>query len=886
MSTEASTFNVWLKQRRRSLDLTQEDLAERVGCSTVTIQKIELGERRPSKQVAQRLAECLGIPVEEQGDFVSFARGEPGDKLSSAAESEYQHPTPVQSDHPKSNNLPAPLTSLLGRGPLVAEACDYLRQDDVRLLTFTGAPGIGKTRMALQVGAELLPCFEDGVFFIQLAPIYDPTLVASTITGVLGLAESGSGSIQNDLKHFLSGKSMLLVLDNFEQVLDAGPVVIGLLGNCPNLKVLVTSREALHMPGEQQFPIAPLELPHQAHMSDVQTLAACPAIALFLERARASDPTFRLSEDNAHEVAAICARLDGLPLAIELAASRIKILTPHDMLPRLQSRLKVLTGGGRHLPARQQTLRNTIEWSYDLLTAEERKLFSRLAVFAGGCTLEAIEAVCNTHGDLGIDVLDGVQSLVNKSLLNKERGLSAESRFVMLETIHEYAREKSRESEESQPLWREHALYFMKVAEEAEPHLAGAKQLEWLNRLEDEHNNLLYALKWTRGEAAKGNFEAAELGLRIAGALWRFWLVRGYYSEGQEELEAVLTANGQLNEMQGTNIIADLLKKPSAKALYGAAKLAMARGDLAAARSQVEESLVVYRELGDRRGIATALDYLGHVLSMQGDISMVSQLTEEALVIFRQLNDKRGIAAALGGIGYSVLEQGDLVAARALFEEGLAIYRELEDHQGILSSLHSLGTVAQEQEDYDMARSLTDEGLAIARALGNKRGIAQNLNMLGLTKMLEGEHASARSLFEEARGIFRELGASVMIGYLNSNLGHLAILEGDYPAARSLYEASLQLAETSGDRDGVVQCLLGLGAAASGIGQAGKGARLLGASEALGKVIGFHLYRDARMVYEYGIAATRSQLSEEEFESARQEGRAMSMDEAIACALE
>jgi predicted ATPase/transcriptional regulator with XRE-family HTH domain len=532
MRTEESSFNAWIKRRRRILDLTQEDLSQCVGCSTTTIQKIELGERRPSKQMALRLAECLRLPGDEHEQFVSFARGEQsagGLSLNERALSiPPQHPgsvgtPPAQSGHSNPSNLPAPLTHLLGRAESVAAACDYLRREDIRLLTLTGAPGIGKTRLSLQVAVDLLPHFRDGVFFVELAPVTDPSLVASTIATALGLTESGIQSIQNDLKRFLTSKRMLLVLDNFEQVLDAAPIVIDLLSNCPSLKVLVTSREALHVPGEQQFPLSPLDLPDLARMPDVEALPGYPAIALFLERARSADPTFPLNRQNALDVTTVCTRLDGLPLAIELVAARVTLLSMAEIAARLDKQLNLLASPARyrqsshfqHLPARQQTMRSAIEWSYRLLEAEEQQLLSRLGVFVGGWTLEAAEAIC------GPDAADGIESLLQKSLLrriNDNQSVKVrEYRFTMLESIREYALEGLEASGEAEELRRRHALYFLDLAERAEPHLTGEDQAEWFQCLVREHSNIVAAMSWSlaRGEE--------DIALRFGGARSADW---------------------------------------------------------------------------------------------------------------------------------------------------------------------------------------------------------------------------------------------------------------------------------------------------------------------------------------------------------------------------
>ncbi len=458
--------------------LTQEDLAECVGCSRATIQKIEEGERRPSRQVAQRLAECLKLPADRHEVFVRFARREERAAQSfigPVARSAAVPPIPTP------NNLPTPLTPLIGRQDTLEAAYNYMLHRDVRLLTLTGVPGIGKTRLSLDVAAQLLPEFKDGVLFVELASISEPDLVASAIGTTLGHQELGSGSYIDGLKRFLTGKRMLLVLDNFEQVLDAAPLVSDLLGACPGLKILVTSREALHIIGEQQLPLQPLEVPDITRLPDArddQDLLRYPSAELFVQRAGAVDPGFTLTEENYRIVASICTRLEGLPLAIELAAARIKMLTPGDILSHLDRRLKLLTGGPRHLPARLQTLRGAIDWSYRLLNPTEQSLFACLGVFVGGATLPAIQAVYNVQGDLS-DVLEGVGSLVEKNLLRRQganaQGFSlsdkhrlssgarggqheaGESRFAMLEMVREYAVEKLLEGGEAEAMKRAHA---------------------------------------------------------------------------------------------------------------------------------------------------------------------------------------------------------------------------------------------------------------------------------------------------------------------------------------------------------------------------------------------------------------------------------------------
>src|SRR5215203_4806389 len=437
--------------------------------------------------------------------------------------------------HP--NNLPLQPTPLVGREREVEEISERLRSEQVHLLTLTGPGGTGKTRLALQAAADLLEEFEDGVFFVALATITDPELVPSTIAGPLGVKESAEQPLLETLKSFLQQKHLLLLLDNFEQVLEAAPLVGELVAADPKLKILATSRIPLRLYGEQEYMVPPLALPDPRVLPPLEVLAQYEAVRLFVERARAVKPDFEVTNESAPAVAEICARLDGLPLAIELAAARTKLLPPQALLSRLSNRLQLLKGGARNLPARQQTLRGTISWSYNLLNEEEKTLFWRLSVFSGGSTLEAIEEICDPEGD--IDVLEGVDSLVEKSLLRQEEGVGEEPRFVMLETVHEYAREKLEESGEAEKIKRAHAEHFLAMAEEANAELRGPEAAKGLERLEVEHDNMRAALSWAIGR------QKVELGLRLAGALWRFWSVRGHYGEGRRWLEGALVAGGR-----------------------------------------------------------------------------------------------------------------------------------------------------------------------------------------------------------------------------------------------------------------------------------------------------------------------------------------------------
>jgi predicted ATPase/class 3 adenylate cyclase/Tfp pilus assembly protein PilF len=638
------------------------------------------------------------------------------------------------------NNLPLQSTPLVGREREAREVAERLRSEEVRLLTLTGPGGTGKTRLALQASADLLEEFEDGVFFVALATITDPELVPSTIAEPLGVMESAGQSLVESLERYLQQKHLLLVLDNLEQVLDGVPVAGELVAACPNLKVLATSRIPLRLYAEQEYPVPPLSLPDPGVLPRLEVITQYEAVRLFVERARAIKADFEVTNENAPAVAEICARLDGLPLAIELAAARVRLLSPHDMLTRLGNRLKLLKGGPRDLPTRQQTLRGTIDWSHELLEEEEKTLFGRLSVFSGGRTLGAIEEICDPEGDL--DALEGVESLLEKSLLRREEGAGEESRFVMLETVHEYAREKLRESAEAEKIQSLHAEYFLALAEEAYPELRGPDQLEWLERLETEHDNMRAALTWALER------QQAELALRLGGALTWFWSVRGYYGEGRRWLEAALTIEGRVSP------------EVRAMVLAGAGDLASEQGDLDRAQEACEEGLALLEHEG--REASEAKFFL------------------------------------LSCLGFMAWQREDYGRATQLFEVGLALSRELSDTWWLSRGLFNLALVYQSRAEYEEATKLYEESMRLMREKGDKQGLAYGLNNLAMLVYSRGDLGRAAQLTEESVALHRELGTRGGVSVGLYNLGWMALLQDDLGRAAGLYRESLSLSWDTG----------------------------------------------------------------------------------------
>lgn len=767
------------------------------------------------------------------------------------------------------NNLPAQPTTLIGREKELTAIEQLARREDVRLVTLSGPGGTGKTRLGLQVAANLLDDFQHGVYFVNLAPVRDAGLVVSTIAKTLGVRESSGQPLFENLQQHLREKQMLLLFDNFEQVVSAAPLVAELLGASAQLKIIITSREVLHLRGEYEFSVPPLALPDPKQLPSLERLSQYAAVALFIQRALAVKPDFAVTNANAPAVAEICARLDGLPLAIELAAARGKLLAPQAILQRLEHRLTLLTGGARDLPARQQTLRDTIAWSFDLLNANEKTLFARLGVFVGGCTMEAVEAVC------GADAFAGVESLVNKSLLRLEESGAGEARVTMLETIREFARERLDESE-SAAIRKQHADYYLTWADAVEPKLFGADQVQALNQLETEHDNLRAVFRWADeiGDYAHG--------LKLAKSICYFWQIRGYLTEGRGWFEKFLALAAKDHTA--------VSKDTRSKALRGLGGLLSELGELDQARQVYEQALALRREIGEPKDIAASLNDLGMVAQEQADHRQALSLFEESLALRHTLADspttQRGIAAVLNNIGFSLHDQGDYERARAAFDECLAVFRALGDQHSVAIVLNNLGEAARDQGDYARARNCHEESLALNQELGKKEGVAFSLTNIGEVTGFQGDFARAEQLITEALALFRELGHKMGIAVALNAQGEMAFLQSDCARARTLYRASLEICVEVGDKRMIVSCWEGLARVVCAQNDPARAVRLLGAAAQWREALKIPLAPTDRKFYQAAVECAHTQLDDVTFAAEFTQGRALSLEQAIAYALE
>ena len=726
---EQHSFGYWLRLKRKALDLTREALADRVGCSVSMIRKLEDEERHPSAQIADLLAEIFKIPPAERSAFLQFARGDWRSAPSSRdEEAPWRIAAPALPQQPRSN-LPATFTSLIGRDKDIAAVQDYLTNSDIRLVTLIGPGGIGKTRLSIASASKSLVEFSDGVFFVALASMDQPSLIPSATLQALGYIEKNNLSPEERLIEGIADKRMLLVLDNCEHLIDdVAPLASSLLSACSRLKILTTSREALQIPGEWLYSVPVLDLPKKNSVVDMETISEFPALVLFAERARAVRSDFALNAQSIPAVAAICAQLAGLPLAIELIAARVKTLSIEQIAARLDDRFALLTSGSRIAPSRQQTLGATLDWSYELLTETERELFRQLSVFVGGFALDALESVALL--DSNQSILDVLSRLVDKSLLLVEQ--QDQPRYRFLEPIRQYARDKLNETTESNLIQDRHLNYYLRVAEEAEPYLFRAGQQDWKNRLELDHDNLRVALAWSLES------NQIEAGLKMAGALAWFWHSTGHLSEGNLWLEKLLASG---SGTQG---------KERAKALRASSILSTDTGDYIRARAFAESSVKIYREIGDKRGAGLVLVDLGGSLHRAGREEEAIESLEESLRLLRATGERWEIAYALVWLGDAWFRMGDIERAATSWEESLRLTQELGDHFVMAWSLGGLADVTRVRGDYKRATGMFKESLSLYQSSGDKHGPPYSLEALGLVAVALGDAKRAARLWAAA----------------------------------------------------------------------------------------------------------------------------------------
>jgi non-specific serine/threonine protein kinase len=846
--TEAALgFGALLRQYRLASGLTQEALAEQAGLSPRSIQHLERGETRPYRDTVRRLVQALGLAGEQRARLEAVAPAAPrrttpsearqpsASALISAARGPVQAPTePVP---PAPHNLPVQLTSFVGRDTALRALQDLLITDSTspHLITLTGAGGSGKTRLALEVAAILLqrPIFTDGIFYVGLGSLSDPELVIPAAARTLGLAEMAGRTPLAALVDHVRARRLLLVLDNMEHLRGATPGIAALLESCPHLRVLATSRVPLHIYGERDVPVPPLPAPDPGRLPALEQLAAYDAVRLFVARARDVAADFALTRHNAAAVAAICAQLEGLPLALELAASRCKVLSPQAIMARLDRRLPLLVNAAPTLPARHRTLRAAIAWSYDLLGAQEQALFRRLAIFAGGCSLSAVEALgrgSHLLPSLELETLEGVTILVDHSLLHPDPACQddAEPRFLMLETVREYALEQLVAAGEREALQQQHADYYGAIAGEAAPHLADGGATGWLERLEREHDNLRTALAWL---LAQGE---ADQSLRLAIALTPFWSAQGHFGEGRTWVAAVVSLPGSASHPTERAIL-----------LEQAADFAHRQRDLAPARSLLEESLALWRAVGDRRGIARAQCALAD----------------------------------------AIFNLGDPGTARVLFEESLALWRELGEKRELARTLYLFAFLPLCEEDRATARALAEESLHLARAVDDRALTAGGLAFLGWMSLEDGATDAARALYTESQALRQEVGDRWFINLHRVNLAQLAIVEGEYAAARDLLAESLPFWRDAGVIGEIPALALRTCAwLAAAQGQGTRALRLLAAVGTLGVMTPGH--DDLWPAFATALERACRDLGAEEQSVAQAEGRALSLEEAIAYALD
>ncbi len=820
--TELASFGEWLKRQRMGRGWTQEQLASQIGCAAITLRKIEAEERRPSAEIVNQLVKLLEIPQNEKGNFLKFARGD-----WTKAPNEDREELPWQMSQSTRANLPTSLTSFIGREKELNEVSDLLTQH--RLVTLTGPGGIGKTRLSIESARTALAEFPDGVFFAALAPLRDPNLIARTVVQSLGFVERGNIPAEQQLREGIGGRTMLIVLDNCEHLIEVvSALAFDLLLTCPHIKILATSRESLRISGEWLYAVPALGImPEENVPLDLETASHSPMLRLFAERARAVLSDFTLTNENLQAVSSICTKLDGLPLAIELIAAQMRMYSPQSLLQRLNDRFILSVQGAREVPARQISLGHAIGWSYDSLTPDEQRLFAYLSVFSGGFTLSAVETIFSERfAETSVSGL--LTTLLDKSLLQRSEGVNGELRLSMLVTIQHFAWERITQSSEFPEVRNWHLAYFVHLAERGDAETRGPNQLEWMDRLEGELGNFRAALDW----CVVG--QKAESALRLLNALKWTWGWRGYDNEVENWFNKVRLLP---NVMEYPARYASLLTHIGERWL---------NIDVGAAKSILDESHDIWLKLGN--------------------------------------DGERGLAEVLSALGTLALyNEKDIEKARGHFEESLRLHQKYEDEQETAWLIHKLGTLAYVAGQYGEAEKKGRESLARFQKVGNKLRAAYVLSGLGELARHQGDYEGAEVFWEQNIEIFQELRVP-HAAHGQAALASVSFRRGDYDKAKSLFKNSLKVFRENRDMTGVASCLAGLAGILGTAGKPEQAARLLGATELILKAVTLEPADQAD--FDNFKSLVRESLSEVAFEKASEEGRAMTMEQAIAYALE
>jgi predicted ATPase/transcriptional regulator with XRE-family HTH domain len=843
MTAERTTplpFAELLQRFRQAAGLTQSELADRARLSPGTISDLERGVyHAPRRTTVALLADALRLDASDRRLFESAIR-----RSRNAT-------SPPASIHP-SFTFPAPLTRLVGREAEIDAVIRLIQQEHARLVTLTGTAGIGKTRLALAVASQLRSHFPDDIWFVPLASVQDPALIPKSIANSFGLQETGEQSLVDLIPAFLAGKRALLVLDNVEHLLDGVSVLVDLLSVCPHLALLTTSRTALRVRGEQRFAVPPLE--YGAERSAAETL--------FIERAREVHPLLPVTPANLASIAAICRRVDGIPLAIELAAMRVATFAPPDLLRHLNHRLALLVGGPRDLPARQQTMRNAITWSYDLLAPAEQAIFRQLAVFVGGWTIEAARAVSVGEVDQN-ELLMALAALVDTSLIQKEMAdEDSETRFTMLEILREYGMEQLEQQRELEDTQRRHAEYMLALARQAEPELKGPDQATWLARLEHEHGNLRAALHWAKEHDIRA-------GLQIAVAIWRFWLMRGHFGEGRSWLETFMQYDQEQED----------LRRIQAHAYIVAGVLAAEQGNFPQAERYSETGLQLYQVIEDKTGICSALVTLGSLAYLCDRYGRAEEWYRQALTLCRAIGDRVHIPGVLNNLAVIATAQGRYHEAQEFLEEGLIYPSEIGDHYGIAVTLVNLSNLFHKEGKYARATTTAKEALAHAEQTGNRRTIASALENVGKAACDQGNYHEAIVALERGRQMYQELHDGLGNAAVLRHLGDVARAQGDWQQAEAYYRASIEESQQAGTAMGIAKCLAGWALVLFAQGQTMQSAYFASKAAAMYTEMGIAPQANISVRLEQTKRAIHQALGDEAFQATWNRGKTLSLDD-------